>query len=93
MRWIIRIILLPVRLVLSLLIAFLTFVLSLSTALLGVVSTLIFIIGLASIFQGDKQIVIEALIIAFLFSPLGLPKLGVYIIGLLELLNYKIKSI
>ena len=93
MRWIIRIILLPVRLVLSLLIAFLTFVLSLSTALLGVVSTLIFIIGLASIFQGDKQIVIEALIIAFLFSPLGLSKLGVYIIGLLELLNYKIKSI
>ena len=55
--------------------------------------SLIFIIGLASIFQGDKQIVIEALIIAFLFSPLGLPKLGVYIIGLLELLNYKIKSI
>ncbi|SUB56878.1 CD1845 family protein [Peptoniphilus lacrimalis] len=93
MRWIIRIILFPVRLVLSLLIAFLTFILSLSTALLGVVSTLIFIIGLASIFQGDKQVVFESLIIAFLFSPFGLPKLGVYIIGLLELLNYTIKSI
>ncbi|HEQ5012707.1 MAG: CD1845 family protein [Peptoniphilus harei] len=93
MRWIIRIILLPVRLVLSLLIVFLTFILSLSTALLGVVSTLIFIIGLASIFQGDKQVVFESLIIAFLFSPFGLPKLGVYIIGLLELLNYTIKSI
>ena len=93
MRWIIRIILLPVRLVLSLLIAFLTFILSLSTELLGVVSTLIFIIGLASIFQGDKQVVFESLIIAFLFSPFGLPKLGVYIIGLLELLNYTIKSI
>ncbi|HER2400538.1 TPA: hypothetical protein VJW07_001770 [Streptococcus pyogenes] len=93
MRWIIRIILLPVRLVLSLLIAFLTFILSLSTALLGVVSTLIFIIGLASIFQGYKQVVFESLIIAFLFSPFGLPKLGVYIIGLLELLNYTIKSI
>ena len=69
MRWIIRIILLPIRLVLSLLIAFLTFILSLSTALLSVVSTLIFIIGLASIFQGDNQIVIEALILEFLFSP------------------------
>ncbi|MFR8927017.1 CD1845 family protein [Peptoniphilus senegalensis] len=31
--------------------------------------------------------------IAFLFSPFGLPKLDVYIIGLLELLNYTIKSI
>nr|WP_244261642.1 CD1845 family protein [Anaerococcus hydrogenalis] len=28
-----------------------------------------------------------------LFSPFGLPKLGVYVIGLLELLNYTIKSI
>ena len=93
MRWIIRIILLPIRLVLSLLIAFLTFILSLSTALLSVVSTLIFIIGIASIFQGDKQIVIEALILAFLFSPFGLSKLGIYVIGLLELLNYTIKSI
>ncbi|MEQ3352980.1 CD1845 family protein [Aedoeadaptatus acetigenes] len=93
MRWIIRIILLPIRLVLSLLIAFLTFILSLSTALLSVVSTLIFIIGLASIFQGDNQIVIEALILAFSFSPFGLPKLGIYVIVLLELLNYTIKSI
>ncbi|MEQ3346667.1 CD1845 family protein [Peptoniphilus senegalensis] len=55
--------------------------------------SLIFIIRLASIFQGDKQIVIEALSIAFLFSPFGLPKLDVYVIGLLELLNYTIKSI
>ena len=93
MRWIIRIILLPIRLVLSLLIAFLTFILSLSTALLSVVSTLIFIIGLASIFQGDNQIVIEALILAFSFSPFGLPKLGIYVIGLLELLKYTINSI
>ena len=77
----------------SLLIAFLTFILSLSTALLSVVSTLIFVIGLASIFQGDKQIVIEALILAFLFSPFGLPKLSIYVIGLLELLNYTINSI
>ena len=73
--------------------SFLTFILSLSTALLSIVSTLIVIIGLASRFQGDKQIVIEALIIAFLFSPFGLPKLGIYVIGLLELLNYTIKSI
>ncbi|WP_353937031.1 CD1845 family protein [uncultured Peptoniphilus sp.] len=35
----------------------------------------------------------EALILAFLFSPFGLPKSGIYIIGLLELLNYTIKSI
>nr|WP_288962119.1 CD1845 family protein [uncultured Peptoniphilus sp.] len=31
--------------------------------------------------------------LAFLFSPFGLPKSGIYIIGLLELLNYTIKSI
>ncbi len=93
MRWIIRIILLPIRLVLSLLIAFFTFILSLSIALSSVTSILIFIIGLASTFQGDKQIVIETLILAFLFSPFGLPKSGIYIIGLLELLNYTIKSI
>ncbi|MDU6742763.1 CD1845 family protein [Peptoniphilus harei] len=78
---------------LSLLIAFFTFILSLSIALSSVTSILIFIIGLASTFQGDKQIVIETLILAFLFSPFGLPKSGIYIIGLLELLNYTIKSI
>ncbi|MFQ8697487.1 MAG: CD1845 family protein [Peptoniphilus harei] len=78
---------------LSLLIAFFTFILSLSIALSSVTSILIFIIGLASTFQGDKQIVIETLILAFLFSPFGLPKLGIYVIGLLELLNYTIKSI
>ena len=78
---------------LSLLIAFFTFILSLSIALSSVTSILIFIIGLASTFQGDKQIVIETLILAFLLSPFGLPKSGIYIIGLLELLNYTIKSI
>ena len=87
MRWIIRIILLPIRLVLSLLIAFFNLHIKFEYCVVKRSFYFNFIIGLASIFQGDNQIVIEALILAFLFSPFGLPKLGIYVIGLLELLN------
>ncbi|MBU5669326.1 hypothetical protein KQI68_05660 [Peptoniphilus sp. MSJ-1] len=93
MRWIFRIILFPIRLLLSILIAFLTFILSLSAAILSIISFLIFMVALGSIFKGEYEIVIEALILAFLLSPFGLPKLGVYIIGFLELINTTIKSI
>ena len=54
---------------------------------------MIFVVEFACIFKWDRQIVIVALIIVFLFSPFGLTKLGLYGIGLLEILNYIIKSI
>ena len=39
------------------------------------------------------RIILLPVRLAFLFSPFGLSKLGIYVIGLLELLNYTIKSI
>lgn len=93
MKFIIKIALFPIRLILGLTIAFLTFVLSISTMLLSTVSFIIFIIGLFSLLWGEHDFIIQTMILAFLFSPYGLPRLGIYFITLLGKINSMIKSL
>lgn len=93
MRWIIKIILFPISLVLSILTAFLTFLLGIGTALLYLLMMFCIFGAIASFLQKEVTIGIEALIIGFLVSPYGIPMVGATVIAFLESINEKIRSI
>ena len=93
MRWIIRIILFPISLVLSILTAFLIFLLSIGTALLYLLMMFCIFGAIASFLQKEVTIGIEALILGFLLSPYGIPMVGAVIIAFLEGINRKIRSV
>ncbi len=93
MRWIIKIILFPISLALSILTAFLTFLLGIGTALLYLLMMFCIFGAIASFMQKEVAIGIEALIIGFLVSPYGIPMVGVVIIAFLEGINRKIRSV
>ncbi|MDO4777945.1 MAG: CD1845 family protein [Tissierellia bacterium] len=93
MRWIIKIILFPISLLLSILTAFLTFLLSIGTALLYLLMMFCIFGAIASFLQKEVTIGIEALIIGFLVSPYGIPIVGAAVIAFLQGINEAIKSI
>ena len=89
MRWI----LFPISLVLSILTAFLTFLLGIGTALLYIVMVFCIFGTIASLIRGEIGIGISGLVIGFLFSPYGLPMIGATVIAFIELINDKIKAV
>ena len=93
MRWIIKILLFPISLVLSILTAFLTFLLGIGTALLYLLMMFCIFGAIASFLQKEVTIGIEALIIGFLVSPYGIPMVGAIVIAFLQGINEAIKSI
>lgn len=93
LRWIIKILLFPISLLLSILIAFLTFLLSIGTVLLYFLMILCIVGAIASFIQNKTLLGIEALFLGFLFSPYGIPTLGASIIAFLHVVNQGIKSI
>ncbi|MGT2641506.1 CD1845 family protein [Streptococcus sinensis] len=93
MRWIIKIILFPISLVLSILTAFLTFLLAIGTTILYLLMLMCILVGVVSLFQKDFSIGIEALIIGFLLSPYGIPMIGEAVIAFLQGINKAIKSV
>ena len=93
MRWILKIILFPISLLLSILTAFLSFLLGIGTAILYLLMVFCIFGAIASFLQKEVTIGIEALIIGFLLSPYGIPMLGVSIIALLQGINEKIMSV
>ncbi|MEL3903490.1 MAG: CD1845 family protein [Treponema phagedenis] len=93
MRWIIKIILFPISLLLSILTAFLTFLLSIGTALLYLLMMFCIFGAIASFLQKEVTIGIEALIIGFLVSPYGVPMIGATVIVFFQGINEEIKSI
>ncbi|HFH8548406.1 TPA: CD1845 family protein [Streptococcus agalactiae] len=93
MRWIIKIILFPISLVLSILTAFLTFLLGIGTALLYLLMMFCIFGAIASFLQKEVTIGIEALILGFLLSPYGIPMVGAAVIVFLQGINEAIKSI
>lgn len=93
MRWILKIILFPISLVLSILTAFLTFLLGIGTELVYIVMMFCIFGALASIIQGEVGIGISSLVIGFLFSLYALPMIGATVISFIELINDKIKAV
>ena len=93
MRWIVKIILFPISLVLSILTAFLTFLLAIGTTILYLLMLMCVVVGVVSLFQKDFSIGIEALIIGFLVSPYGIQMVGAAVIVFLQGINKAIKSV
>lgn len=93
MRWILKIILFPISLVLSILTAFLTFLLAIGTTILYLLMLMCVVVGIVSLFQKDFSIGIEALILGFLLSPYGISMVGAAIIAFMKGINEKISSV
>ncbi len=88
-----KIVLFPVSIALSILTAFLTFLLSVSSVILGIVSFICVIAAISAFIQKDTSTGIQSLIIGFLLSPYGLQMLAAFIIGIIESINEGIKAI
>lgn len=93
MRWIIKIILFPISLLLSILTAFLTFILGIGTTILYFLMLMCIVAAIGSFMQKDVSLGIEALIIGFLVSPYGIPMVGATVIAFFQGINEEIKSI
>ncbi|HES3838646.1 TPA: hypothetical protein VOK40_001314 [Streptococcus pyogenes] len=93
MRWIIKIILFPISLLLSILTAFLTFILGIGTTILYFLMLMCIVAAIGSFMQKDVSLGIEVLIIGFLVSPYGIPMVGATVIAFLQGINEVIKSI
>ena len=93
MRWVLKIILSPISLALSILTAFLTFLLAIGPTILYLLMLMCIVVGVVSLFQKDFSIGIEALILGFLLSPYGIPMVGAAVIGFLQGINKVIKSV
>ena len=93
MRWIIKIILFPISLLLSILTAFLTFLLGIGTMILYLLMLMCVVVWVVSLLQKDFSIGIEALILGILLSPYGIPMVGATVIAFIQGINEAIKSI
>ena len=87
MRWVLKIILSPISLALSILTAFLTFLLAIGPTILYLLMLMCIVVGVVSLFQKDFSIGIEALILGFLLSPYGIPMVGAAVIAFLQGIN------
>ena len=93
MRWIIKIILFPISLLLSILTAFLTFILGIGTTILYFLMLMCIVAAIGSFMQKDILLGIEALVLGVLLSPYGVPMVGAVVIAFLQGINEAIKSI
>ena len=106
MRILIKILLFPISLVLSIFVAVSLFVVERCTVILNIISGIIFVAALSGYSQylfgwpfgtaGDTptlQLAIIGTVFAFLLSPYGLPTLVAWLLGKLDNLNGAIKSI
>ena len=93
MKKILKIILFLISLSLSILTAFLTFLLGIGTTILYFLMLMCIVAAIGSFIQKDISLGIEALVLGFLLSPYGIPMVGATVIAFLKGINEVIKSI
>lgn len=93
MKLLLRIIIFPITHILSILIAFSKFIVTIGGTILGMLSFLVILGALACFVQSEVKLGIEAIIIAFLISSYGLPKIAMWIIAYLEYGKDRLKEI
>lgn len=91
MRFILRIFLLPLHLVLSALTSITTFMLCILGAGCGVISVIVSIIAVAAFVAGETTGAIAFLVIAVLVSPFALPAVADWLIEKLRALTFVLK--
>lgn len=84
MRGLLRILVLPLRLVLGIVIGVCRFFCACSTALLSVLSSMLFLLSLIALIIGHTQVGALGMVGAFLISPLGLTKVVDWLIDRLD---------
>ncbi len=93
MRLILRILLFPIILLLTIFTFILTFLLGIGTWLLNIISGLIVLGAIASFVTGETSLGVITLIIAFLLSPYGLPLIAEKLVFGLGKITGALKSI
>lgn len=94
MRFVVKVVLFPLTLVLSLAIAVGRFLCMCSGAVLSVVALLLFTLALLSlVLMQNVSAALLSGVVAFLVSPYGLPRLAEWLMDKLDDLNFAIKSI
>jgi hypothetical protein len=94
MRILIKVLLFPITLLLSITVAVFRFACHFSGAVLGIASSIVFILAvLALILLRDAAAALNASILAFVISPYGIPKLAEWLVDRLDDLNGLVKSI
>lgn len=90
----IKILLFPITLILTVLILFFDFVCLFSTAVLSILSFVVFMIALGTIFiLRETSEGIRIIVLAYLISPYGIPMFAAWLIAKIEGLNDMLKSI
>lgn len=92
MRFLLKLLAAPVVLALTLFVWLCMGVLYLSSLVLGVISTIVGLLGLAVLVTYSVQNGIILLVIAFLVSPAGLPIAAVWLVGKVKDLRYAIQD-
>ena len=82
----------PVVLVLTLFVWFCTGLIYISGLVLGLLSTVIALLGVAVIITYSPQNGVILLVIAFLISPMGLPLAAIWMLGKVQDLKYAIQD-
>lgn len=94
MRILLKILLFPITLILTVILLFCEFICLFGTAVLSVLAFIIFVIALGTmIFLGEVQDGIKAMILAYLVSPYGIPMFAGWLIGILQTANERLKAI
>ena len=93
LRIIIKILLFPIVLALTLLVAFCRFFCLFSGMVLGIVAFLLFLLGIVVLFAGRVDGFIGFLVLAWLVSPYGLPLAASWLTERVADFNHMLKSI
>ena len=87
MKFVLKILLAPVMLILAFLIWLCTLTLHISAVLLNVLSVLLILVSIFSFIDHNIKTGVVELAVAFALSPYGLPMLGAWLIAQLHLLR------
>ena len=93
MRGLLRILLLPIRLVLGAIIGICRFVCVCSAGLLSILSSVLFLLSLIALLVEHTQVGVLGIVGAFLISPLGLPKVASWLVDRVDDLRTAITAI
>ena len=93
MKTVLKIVLFPISLVLSLLTSFMSFLVSISTSVLNILVVVLTMGAFVCLIDHDGTTCLKILVIAYLISPYGIHYLASKIVGLFENLNASIKAI
>lgn len=94
MRILLKILLFPITLTLSVIVLVCQFLCVFSTMLLSILAFLLFVLALAiMVLLGEVGEGLKALLAAYLISPYGVPMLATWLIGTVGGLNERLKGI